>query len=274
MSITGNIHPKKLEFAMSPAKNSRTPASNYRKPPVAYQFKKGTSGNNDGRPPKKKLQSGLSGSGGGIADRLVTMALDEAIRPVTVREGDKVSEIPAMQALIRTMFRAAAQGDTKAGRQLLEMVARAESGRTGTAVEMLQFAHQYKEKYGPIFEQCEREGLDPPNIFPHPDDFITDGITGDVTIDGPTSKEEAGARKALVQKAIDTMLRYFEVEGALKKDPKNSALRQEFKQLKLYHDVFLEDGNRNIRHEALRLSRLALETKPPKPNTAKRGPKA
>ena len=77
-----------------------------------------------------------------------------------------------MQALIRTMFRAAAQGDTKAGRQLLEVIARAESGRTGAAVEILEYAVQYKEKYGRIFEQREREGLDPLDIFPHPDDVI------------------------------------------------------------------------------------------------------
>jgi hypothetical protein len=128
---------------MSPTKSSRGASSKYRKPPVAHQFKKGTSGNPNGRP-KKNIQSGLSGLGGGIADRLGAMALDEAIRPVTVREGDKVSEIPAMQALIRTMFRAAAQGDTKAGRQLLEVIARAESGRTGSALEMLQHAVQYK----------------------------------------------------------------------------------------------------------------------------------
>src|ERR1700677_4359772 len=128
---------------MSQTKSSRGGSSNYRKPPVAHQFKKGTSGNPNGRPPKKNMQSGLSGLGGGIADRLGAMALDEAIRPVTVRDGDKASEIPAMQALVRTMFRAAAQGDTKAGRQLLEVIARAESGRASTAVEFLKHAHQY-----------------------------------------------------------------------------------------------------------------------------------
>jgi hypothetical protein len=258
---------------MSPAKNGRTPASNYRKPPVAYQFKKGTSGNPPGRPPKKNVQSGLS-VGGGIADRLGVMALDEAIRPVSVREGDKVSEMPAMQALLRTMFRAAAQGDTKAGRQLLELIARAEGGRTSTAVEVLRHAHQYKEKYAPIFEQREREGLDPPDIFPHPDDIIIDGKTGEVTIDGPIDKDQAGARETTLNKAMETMGRYFEVTTALKKDLKNRALRQELKDLKRYHDFFLEDGKRRIRREALRLSRLALETKPPKPNTTKRGPKA
>jgi hypothetical protein len=134
------------------------------------------------------------------------------------------------------------------GVELQPLFARAEGGRTAAAEDMLQFAHRYIEKYGPIFEQHERQGLDPPEIYPHPDDFIIDDSTGEVTIDGPTSKEEAGARKALVQKAIDTMLRYFEVERALKEDPKNSALRQEFKQLKLYHDVFLEDGKR--KHKA------------------------
>src|SRR6476469_7325992 len=154
---------------MPSTKDSRTASSNYRKPPVEHQFKKGTSGNPNGRPRKKAVQLGLGALGGGIADRFGAMALDEATRPVTVREGDKVSEIPAMQALFRTMFRAAAQGDTKAGRQLLEVIARAESGRAGTALEILQHARQYKEKYLPVFEGNERAGLDPPDIYPHPD---------------------------------------------------------------------------------------------------------
>ena len=253
---------------MPSTKNSRTASRNYRKPPVEHQFKKGKSGNPKGRPKKKAVQPGFGALGGGIADRFGAMALDEATRLVSVREGDKVSEIPAMQALIRTMFRAAAQGDTKAGHQLLDVVARAESERTGSALEILVQAVQYKETYGPIFERREREGLDPLDIFPHPDDVIINQTTGEVTIDGPISKEQAGARKAVREQAIQSMQRYFEVESALAKQPTNSALKREFQELKKSYEFLKEDSERMQRHQALRLSRRALETKPQEPDTA------
>jgi len=64
----------------------------------------------------------------------------------------------------RTMFRAAAQGDTKAGRQLLEVIARAESGRTGLRWKFWSMRFNTRKSTGRIFEQHrEREGL-----FLHP----------------------------------------------------------------------------------------------------------
>src|SRR5262249_7125283 len=257
---------------MSSNKENRSASSNYRKPPVEHQFKKGTSVNPKGRPPKKKaVQPGFGALG--TADRLGAMALDEAGRPVTVREGDKASEIPAMQALLRTMFRAAAQGDTKAGRQLLEVIARAESARSEKVLGVLQFSHQYKEQYAPIFDKHEREGLDPPDIYPHPDDVDINEATGEVTIDGPTDKEGAGARKVVRQQALESMRRYLEVRDAPANEPTNRALRREFKELKKYQDFLKKDSERNARHEALRQARRALAAKPAEPNKRRRGSK-
>jgi hypothetical protein len=112
------------------------------------------------------------------------------------------------------------------------------------------------------------------DIFPHPDDVIINEATGEVTIEGPTSKEQAGARKAVREEAFQSMRRYFEVKAALAKEPTNRTLRREFKELEKYYEFLKQDAERIERHEALRLSRRALETKPHKPNTAKRGPKA
>jgi hypothetical protein len=248
---------------MSSTKRNRTVSSDYRTPPVEHRFMKGTSGNPNGRPKKTSMQPSVGGLGGGIVDRLNAMALNEATRLVTVREGDKVSEIPAMQALFRTMFRAAAQGDTKAGRQLMEVIARAESGRASDALRILEQAVRYKEKYGPIFEENECEGLDPPDIYPHPDDIIPNETTGEVTIDGPQTKEEAGARQAIFERAIELLPRYFEIKASLATKPNSRALKREFKELRQYYEFLERYSERNTRHEVLRLSRRAVSATDP-----------
>jgi Family of unknown function (DUF5681) len=184
--------------------------------------------------------------------------MEEATRLVTVREGDQVSEIPALQALLRTMFRASAQGDTKAGRQLLDLISRTETARSGTAIEILQFAAQYKETWTPIFDKHERLGKDPPAIYPHPDDVIINPATGEVTIDGPDSEELAGAQKAVRQRVLEKMGRYLEVDAALAKDPANRELRREFNELKKYRDFLEQDSKRVLRRKAMFQSRRAL----------------
>jgi Family of unknown function (DUF5681) len=236
------------------------PSSNYRNPPAEHRYRKGESGNLSGRPPKKKaVQPGFSALGGGIADRVGAMALEEATRLVTVREGDKVSKIPAMQALLRTMFRASAQGNTKAAHQLLELLSRTENARTASASDLLQFAAQYKEKYAPIFQKHEREGLDPPDIYPHPDDIIIDEETGEVTTNGPLNKEQAGTWEFALQHSMRSLGRYFEVKAALEKDPTDRELKREFAGLKKSYAFFEKYSERSMRHQALKLSRRALE---------------
>lgn len=250
-----------------PLPNDRRKASdNYRKPPVEHQFKKGVSGNPKGRPKKKVVQPGGDALGGGTFDRMSAMVLAEANRLIPVPEGDKVCEIPAMQALLRTMYVAAAKGDTRAAAKLLDVAGRAESARAILAQEAVDYAVEYKKKQLPTVEKHEREGLDPPDdIYPHPDDLLINVHTGEVTVDGPWSKEQDDARKAVREAALQATPRYCELKGALAKDPKNRELRKEFKELQKYMDFLQKDSERNNRLTALQQARAALAPEPAEP---------
>jgi hypothetical protein len=233
-------------------------SENYRKPPVQYQFKKGQSGNPDGRP-KKKPEVIPPGTQGGIFDRLAGMALEEANRPITVREGDRVEQLPAIQAVMRSMFRSAAQGDPRAQRKLLELVGRAEIDRAAAARETATFLLELQAKGQEVLTKHERHSLDQPEIYPHPDDIDFDMGTGEVNIDGPISKEQAGAQRIAEDQAVSGVRRYFEIEEQLKKDPKNRALKKELAQNKVYLEFLQKLGSRNLRRRGLEMARQAMK---------------
>ena len=82
----------------------------YGKPPAHTRFLKGVSGNRRGRPP------------GMPAVRANRLALQEAYRLIAVREGDEVSTLPTIQALMRQLARLAAKGNGPALRMFIKMI--------------------------------------------------------------------------------------------------------------------------------------------------------
>jgi len=104
------------------AKKTKAPAQDsspvgYGKPPVHTRFGKGQSGNPTG---KRKH---------GEAERAEALIRQEVYRLLTVREGDAVKKMPALQAVIRSQIAAATKGNVTAQRALVKIVQDIEDAR-------------------------------------------------------------------------------------------------------------------------------------------------
>jgi hypothetical protein len=95
----------------------------YGRPPVHSRFRKGQSGNPAGR---RRQSEG---------ERARKLILQEAFRRLNLREGDKVTRIPALQAVLRSQIALAAKGNGPAQRAIIKTIQEieAEARTNGTA---------------------------------------------------------------------------------------------------------------------------------------------
>jgi Family of unknown function (DUF5681) len=97
----------------------------YGRPPAHSRFRKGQSGNPTG---KRRL---------GEAEWATALMRKEAQRPLTIREGDKVTRMPALQAVLRSQIASAAKGNVSAQRAVIkaaqEIEAEERASRTGSS---------------------------------------------------------------------------------------------------------------------------------------------
>lgn len=196
----------------------------YGRPPARHRFAKGKSGNPAGRPKGAKAKPKQINTGYGMRAAEEFLRL-EAYRPVMVREGEQVIELPAIQAVFRAMGVAAMKGNRFVQKTLTDMVAKMEAEHYASKLELFGTMIEYQQKWGHEIERCRKAGLPLPEPIPHPDDIVLDPNTGDTRILGPQTKEQKQRLEQALQRRSEAQgeVNYFADKHRRSRDPVRKA---------------------------------------------------
>lgn len=179
----------------------------YGRPPTEHRFQKGKSGNPNGRPRRAPTKPKPFDPAQQPTDNLI---LEEAYRPVTIREGERTLELPAIQAAVRALAISAMKGSRLSQRALADLVRTVEDRKSSERMTAMENAFEYQQKWTEELERRRKLGItDLPDPVPHPDDIIINMYTGHVCTEGPLDEREKRswderlARRTEAQSEVD-----------------------------------------------------------------------
>lgn len=158
----------------------------YKDPPREHQWGPGKSGNPAGRRGKKGTVEPPAQPSTTLSD----IVMQEAYRLVEIREGGKVERIPMIQANIRRLGVAGAQGHLPAARTIIGFVQSIEQRRFDEHIAFFESLRAYKKICEDNFASDDRAGRPRRNPVPHPDDLVLDTKSGMILFNGPISQFE------------------------------------------------------------------------------------
>lgn len=154
----------------------------YGNPPEHSRFKKGVSGNRNGRPPGAKNKVHV--------DTVLGIIEKESRREIKVSEAGKAKSMPTLQAILRGIFIAAANGNPRAQKLAVELSMEAENRALAWKEIRFTAAHELKASWAEASKLRRQKGLPDPDVFPHPDHIHLDYETGEVTVNALTVDQE------------------------------------------------------------------------------------
>jgi hypothetical protein len=195
----------------------------YGKPPRATRFQPGVSGNPSGRPRGSRNRSPSAST----VDRMKAIVLEEAYRPIQVRDNNRLVEMPAFRAAMRSLAVNAAKGQQRALEMLVGLVDRIEGEHRQDRRQAFEAAVEYKDRMTRLIEEHRRLGLAEPRMLPHPDHLSIDPVAGSVVSRGPWTEEAKAVWDQLTAMRADVVARIQAAQTASRSRPRNARLAAE-----------------------------------------------